>query len=299
MEPSTLAELFVTPASPPRLSVAAAAEPDVLGAVTNAAKQGLIRPILIGDAGKIRAICEDHGWQLGEAEIVDQPDVEQAVVEAVRQVRSGTAHVLMKGLVDTSVLLKAVLDKERGLRSGRVLSHVALFQVPGYDRLLTVTDAAMNIAPDLETKEQILLNAVDLLRSLGYQEPRVAVLAAKEKVNPKMQATVDAAELVERNRTGRISRCLVAGPYALDNAVSREAAETKGITGPVAGRADILLAPNIETGNVLYKALAFLARAETAGVIVGAAAPIVLTSRADSELTKLNSIAIAARSSTE
>ena len=199
----------------------------------------------------------------------------------------------MKGIVDTSVILKAVLDREIGLRDAPVLSHVALFQVPGFDRLLYVTDAAMNIAPDLEAKKHIIGNAVKVAHALGNPNPIVACLCAVEKVNPKMPATLDAAALVEANRAGSLPGCTVVGPLALDNAVSPEAARHKGIADPCAGHADILLVPNIETGNVFYKALVFLAKAQNAGLIVGAKAPVIVTSRADSEQTKLHSIALA------
>jgi phosphate butyryltransferase len=198
----------------------------------------------------------------------------------------------MKGLVDTSVILKAVLDEKIGLRTGNVLSHVAVFDVPGYDRLFYVTDAAMNIAPNLEQKKQIIENCVQVANALGNDNPKVAVLAAVEKVNPKMQATLDAAELIKMNETGELKGCTLGGPFALDNAISVEASKHKGITHPVAGHADILMVPVIEAGNMLYKSMVFFARAKNAGILVGAKAPVVLTSRADSDEAKLNSIAI-------
>lgn len=199
----------------------------------------------------------------------------------------------MKGIVDTSIILKAVLDRDIGLRDAPVLSHVALFQVPGYDRLLYVTDAAMNIAPDVEAKKHIVSNAVKVAHALGNPNPIVACLCAVEKVNPKMPATLDAAALVEANASGLIPGCTVIGPLALDNAISPEAARHKGIEDPHAGDADILLVPNIETGNVFYKSMVFMAKSQNAGLIVGAKAPVIVTSRADSEQTKLNSIALA------
>jgi len=226
--------------------------------------------------------------------VVDVPDPADAAQRAVQLVASGDAEMLMKGLVDTSVLLKAVLDRTTGLRSSGVLSHLAMFEIDGFPRPLAVTDAAMNIAPDYPTKRAIIENAVGFLHRLGYEEPRVAVLAAKEKVSEKMPATVDAAALADAARRGEISGCLVDGPFALDNAISPEAARIKGIDSPVAGNADVLVAPRIESGNILYKALAFLAPSRNAGVIVGARAPIVLTSRADSEDAKGLSIALAA-----
>jgi phosphate butyryltransferase len=207
-------------------------------------------------------------------------------------VSSGKAHMVMKGLVDTGIILKAVLNKETGLRTGSVLSHVAIFDVVNYPRLLLVTDAAMNIAPTLEQKKQIIENSLHVANGLDIDEPKVGVICAKEKVNPKMPATVDAGELVKMNENGELTGCIVGGPFALDNAVSEEAAKLKGISHPVAGKADILMCPNIESGNILYKTLGFLANAKSAGVIVGAKAPIILTSRADSEEAKLNSIAL-------
>ncbi len=292
----SLDELYVRGGEPPLMAVAAAQEADVLVAVSRAVGDGVVRALLLGDGGVIKRVADEHDIDIAPMDIVDTGgDAGAAAAEAVGLVSRGEVHLLMKGLVDTSILLKSVLDPDVGLRTGRVLSHVALFEVSGHDRILTVTDAAMNIAPDLDQKQEILVNAVEFLRSLGYEEPNVAVLAAKEKVNPKMPDTVDAGELQRRNREGTIAGCRVAGPLALDNAVSVEAARTKGIDDPVAGRADVLLAPDIEAGNILYKSLSFLAGARSAGVIVGAAAPVVLTSRADSAQTKLDSIAVAAR----
>jgi len=295
MKRTTLTDLYPRPEAIPVMAVAAAQEAEVLAACAQAVEKHLVVPVLVGDEAAIREISERDGINLAGMEIVDIPDEHQAVETAVKLVSAGRAGLLMKGLVDTSVLLKAVLNGEWGLRTGRILSHVALFDVPGHDRILAVTDAAMNIAPDLDQKEQILRNAVDFMHSIGYPEPNVAVLAAKEKVSEKMPATVDAAALAQRNRDGTITGCRVAGPLALDNAVSVTSAQIKGITDPVAGYADILLAPDIEAGNILYKALAFLTESQSAGVIVGARSPIVLTSRADSGQTKLHSIAIAAR----
>ncbi|MDA3948173.1 MAG: bifunctional enoyl-CoA hydratase/phosphate acetyltransferase [Spirochaeta sp.] len=282
---------------PVPIAVAAAAEADVLRAVLGAAERGIVVPHLVGDATRIRQIAEENRLNLDGATIVDvaEPaDAAEVARRAVALVSTGEAAMLMKGLMDTSALLKAVLDRTAGLRSSGVLSHLAMFELEGFPRPLAITDAAMNIAPDYETKRAILENAVRFLHQLGYEEPRVAVLAAKEKVNDKMPATVDAAALAESARRGEITGCLVDGPFALDNAVSPEAARIKGISSPVAGNADILVVPRIESGNILYKALAFLAPSRNAGVILGARAPIVLTSRADSEDAKTLSIALAA-----
>lgn len=277
---------------PKVLSVAAAEDEDVLLAVENARKNGIVEAVLIGDKSKIEEIANDKNINLDNYEVIDILDKAEASLKAVELVSSGRAHMVMKGLVDTSIILKAVLNKETGLRTGNVLSHVAVFDVNDYPRLLLVTDAAMNIAPDLNGKKQIIENSLVVANALDIKVPKVGVICAKEKVNPKMPATVDAGELVKMNENGEIKGCIVGGPFALDNAVSEEAARIKGIDHPVAGKADILLCPTIEAGNVLYKALNFLAKSKSAGIIVGAKAPIVLTSRADSEEAKLYSIAL-------
>lgn len=277
---------------PKTLSIACAQDEDVLLAVENARKQGIVNAILVGDKEKIEEIAATINMDLGNYEIIDIKDLAEASLKAVELVSTGKAQIVMKGLVDTAIILKAVLNKEVGLRTGNVLSHVAVFDVASYPRLLMVTDAAMNIAPDLAAKKQIIENSIVVANALDIAEPKVGVICAKEKVNEKMPATVDAGELVKMNESGELKGCLVGGPFALDNAVSEEAARIKGISHPVAGKADILLCPTIEAGNVLYKALSFLCDAKSAGIIVGAKAPIVLTSRADNDETKLNSIAL-------
>lgn len=276
-----------------RIAVAAAQDAEVLTAVRRAADLGIVKPILVGEEAGIQAIAGERGISLAGMEIIDEPDKAEACRKAVKLVHDGDADVVMKGIVDTSVILKAVLDKDMGLRESPVLSHVALFGVEGFDRLLYITDAAMCIAPDVEQKTHIIDNAVKVAHALGNENPIVACLCAVEKINPKMQATLDAAELVERNKRGEIAGCTVCGPLALDNAVSEEAARHKGITDPSAGKADILLVPYIEAGNIFYKSLTYMANAQTAGMIVGARAPVVVTSRADSDETKLHSIALA------
>lgn len=276
-----------------RLAVAVAQDAEVLLAVDKAYRLGLTTATLVGDEEKIRAIAEENQIDLSGYQIVHEADKVEACRKAVKLVRDKRADVVMKGIVDTAIILKAVLDKEIGLRDAPVLSHVAVFEVPGFERLFYLSDAAMNIAPDLETKKHILNNTVKVAHALGNEHPIAACLCAVEKVNPKMQATLDAAALVEANRAGQITGCTVIGPLALDNAISPEAAKHKGITDPNAGRADILLVPAIEVGNVFYKSMVFMAKAQNAGVIVGAKAPVVLTSRADSDETKLNSIALA------
>lgn len=276
-----------------RIAVAVAQDAEVLIAVRKAADLGIVKPMLVGEEAAIKSIAAEINVSLEGMEIIDEADKIEACRKAVKLVHDGDADVVMKGIVDTSVILKAVLDKDIGLRESPVLSHVALFGVDGFDRLLYITDAAMCIAPDVEQKAHIIGNAVKVAHALGNENPIVTCLCAVEKVNPKMQATLDAAELVERNKRGEIAGCTVCGPLALDNAVSVEAAKHKGITDPNAGKADILLVPYIEAGNIFYKSLTYMAKAQNAGMIVGAKAPVVVTSRADSDETKLNSIALA------
>ena len=278
---------------PKVVAVAVAQDKEVLSAVKQANNLGIATPILVGDEEKIHSICKDIEFQLDNIQIIHEEDGAQACRIATELVSSGKAQVLMKGLIDTGVIMKQVLDADIGLRTGNVISHVAVFDVPTYHKIFFVTDAAMNIAPDLQQKKEIIENAVVLAKALDIETPKVAVLAAMEKVSPKMEATLHAKELTDMNENGEISGCIVDGPLALDNAISKESAELKGINSPVAGDADILLAPVIEAGNVLYKALSFLANAKSAGLIVGTKAPIVLTSRADNEESKLNSIALA------
>lgn len=277
---------------PKVVAVAVAQDIEVLSAINSAKDLGIADAILVGDKNELIEAAGKCGVELAKFEIIDIADKTEACRKAVELVSTGKAHLVMKGLVDTSVILKAVLDEKIGLRTGNVLSHVAVFDVPGYDRLFYVTDAAMNLAPSLEQKKQIIENAVQVAHALGNEKPYVGVLAAVEKVNPKMQATLDAAELVAMNERGELTGCAVAGPFALDNAVSVEAAKHKGMTHPAAGHADILMVPTIEAGNMLYKSMVFFAKAKNAGIIVGAKAPVVLTSRADSDEAKLNSIAI-------
>ncbi|CEN80371.1 phosphate butyryltransferase [Paraclostridium sordellii] len=277
---------------PKTISVACSQDKEVLIAVDMAKKEGIANAILVGDIEKTNTIASELNIDLSGYDLIDEKDLTQASLKAVSLVSEGKADMVMKGLVDTSIILKAVLDKEVGLRTGKVLSHVAVFDVNGYDRLFFITDAAMNLAPDLQTKKQIIENACIVAHALDIEEPKVAAICAKEKVNPKMPDTVDAKELEDMCKNGEIKGCIVGGPFALDNAVSEEAAKHKGMDNPIAGKADILLAPDIEAGNILYKSLVFFAESKNAGVIVGAKAPIILTSRADSEETKLNSIAL-------
>lgn len=290
---------FAKERGPKIVSVACCQDEEVLIAVENARKEGIINAILVGDIEKTRDISNGLGINLDNYELVDIKDLSEACLKAVELVSSGKAHMVMKGLVDTSIILKAVLNKEVGLRTGNVLSHVAVFDIEGYDRLFFLTDAAMNLAPDINGKKQIIENACELVRSLDIEEPKVALICAKEKVNPKMKDTIEAKELEDMYLRGEIKGCIVGGPFALDNAVSEEAAKHKGINHPVAGKADILVVPDIEAGNVLYKSITYFAKCENAGLIVGAKAPIILTSRADSDKTKLNSIALGVLAATK
>ncbi|HNR03867.1 MAG TPA: phosphate butyryltransferase [Bacillota bacterium] len=278
---------------PKTIAVAVAQDPEVLSAVNAAKKLGIAEAILVGDREEIIKASEECGIDIGKYEVIDIKDKNEASRKAVEMVSGGRAHIVMKGIVDTAIVLKAVLDENIGLRTGNVLSHVAVFEVPGYDRLFYVTDPAMILAPSLIQKKQIIENVVQVANALGNNNPKVAVLAAVEKVNPKMQATLDAAELVKMNESGELKGCVVGGPFALDNAISVEAARHKGVTHPVAGLADVLLVPFIEVGNVLYKSMVYYAGSKVAGILVGAKAPVVMTSRADSDEAKLNSIAIA------
>lgn len=272
-----------------KLAVCKAENEEVLQAVEMARSRGIAQSILVGDTAKIKAMLTELGFDPNHYEYLHSTDDAETARETVKLVSSGQADVLMKGLIDTAAILKAVLDKEVGLRFAKVISHVAAFTVPKYHKMLLVTDAAMNIAPDVDAKEQIIRNALHVTRALGIGTAKVGVIAAKESVSEKMPATMDAAELKKRTIEG----ALVDGPFGLDNAVSKESARIKGIDSPVAGDADIVLMPQIEAGNILYKALSFLSDSEGAGIIVGARRPIVLTSRADEETTKLNSIALA------
>lgn len=272
-----------------KLAVCKAENEEVLQAVEMARERGIAKSILVGDEQKIKAIMQELGFDPAHYEYVHSTDDIETAREAVKLVSSGQADVLMKGVVDTATILKAVLDKEIGLRLSKVISHVALFSLETYHKMLLITDAAMNIAPDVDAKELIIQNALHVTRALGIDTAKVAVVCANEKVSDKMPATLDAAELKNRDIPG----ALVDGPFALDNAVSFDAARIKGIESPVAGDADIVLMPDIEGGNILYKALGFLAGGKGAGIIVGARRPIVLTSRADEEEAKLNSIALA------
>jgi phosphate butyryltransferase len=275
------------------MSVAAANDEHVLETVKMGMEAGLIIPVLAGDEKKIREIAAGISLVLDGVVIIDAPDPGEAALEAVRAVSDGRADILMKGMVNTSDFMQAVLNRDCGLRSSKTLSHMAAFQVPGFDRLLFMTDGGINIKPDLEQKRAILENGIDFLLALGWREPRVAIVTANEVVNPEMPATLDAAELTRMAANGQIRGALVDGPLSLDLAISKEAVRRKGSASPVAGRADLFLMPDIEAGNIFGKSLIYFAGALMAGVVLGTQAPVILTSRASSPEEKLNSIAMA------
>lgn len=277
------------------ISVAVAQDSAVLEAIAGAKKAGVADAVLFGDADEIKEAAKGVDINLDDFTIVDVKDKVEAARQAVELVHNKKADMYMKGIIDTKTVLKCVLDKEIGLRSGKLLSHVGVFEVEGLNRLLFITDAAFNMYPELEDKKQILENAVVVAHACGVPNPKVAPIAAVEVFNPKMPATVDATELTKMNEEGKITGCIVDGPLAFDLAIDREAAEHKGTTDrKIVGDADVILVPNIETGNALYKALGHIADSEMGALLVGTAAPVVLTSRSDSYETKLNSIVLAA-----
>jgi phosphotransacetylase len=268
-------------------------EATALTGAVEAHEEGLIAATLVGPAAKIREIGARERLDLRQIEIVDAPHSHAAADKAVELVRAGKAELLMKGSLHTDELLAAVVARDTGLRTARRISHVFIMDVPTYHKVLMITDAAINIAPTLEDKADICQNAVDLARTLGAARPKVAVLAAVETVTSKMPATLDAAALCKMADRGQIKEALVDGPLAFDNAISKEAADVKGIRSEVAGDPDILLVPDLEAGNMVAKLLTFLARADSAGLVLGARVPIILTSRADSVRSRIASCAVA------
>jgi Phosphotransacetylase len=280
-----------------KLVLAAAQDQHSLGAVIKAFKDNIIEPILVGDKEGIQNICEENNYDITGVRVIHEPDMDKAVEMSVKMVSNKQADILMKGKVGTSTLLKCVLNKEWGLRTGNLLSHFALFEVDTYPKVIAVTDVAMNIAPNLQDKIAIINNSVSCLIKLGYKMPKVAILGAVEMVNENMEATLHAALLSKMNQRDQIRNCIIDGPLAFDNAVSLESAQLKGIRSEVAGDTDLLLMPDIEVGNVLYKSLVFFAKARVAAVILGARVPIILTSRSDSEQAKYDSILLSAAAS--
>lgn len=265
-----------------------------LGGAVDAAKAGFIVPILVGPADHIRRVAAESGIDLSSYEIVDVPHSHAAAATAVELVRRGRAQLLMKGSLHTDELLHEVARRDSGLRTERRISHIFIMDVPTYHKALFITDAAVNIAPTLEDKRDIIQNAIDLARALGNEQPKVAILSAVETINPKIASTIEAGALCKMADRGQIVGGLLDGPLALDNAISPEAARIKGINSPVAGQADILVVPDLEAGNMLAKNLTFLANADAAGIVLGARVPIVLTSRADNTMTRMASCAVAA-----
>lgn len=284
----------VNECSKKKVAVAVAQDEPVLEAVKAAKEKGIADAILVGDEAKIREIAEKINMDLTQFELVNVENPNKAALEAITLVSSGKADMVMKGLVDTATFLRCVLNKEVGLRTGKLMSHVSVFEIEGIDRLILLTDAAFNTYPDLKAKVQILNNSVNVAHACGIELPKVAPVCAVEVVNPDMPSTIDASLLSKMNDRGQINGCIVDGPLALDNALSEEAAKHKGVTGEVAGKADIILLPNIETANVMYKTLTYTAKSRNGGLLVGTSAPVILTSRADSFETKVYSIALAA-----
>ena len=279
---------------PKKISVACAEDSEVMEAVENARKAGVAEAFLVGNADKIKEVADKLGIDLANYEVVDEKGGEAAAaLKAVELVSSGQAQIVMKGMAATANFLRGILNKEKGLRTGKTLSHVYIHEIKGYDRIFFISDPAFNMYPDLKIKIDIIKNVVELAHAFGVSCPKVAALAAVEVVNPDMPPTMDAALLTQMSRRGQIKGCIIDGPLALDNAISPESAHHKGIKSDVAGYADILHVPNIDSGNMLAKAIVYFSENKTAGIVLGAAAPVVLTSRADSAETKLLSIASA------
>lgn len=276
-----------------KVSVSNAQDEPVLQAVKAAKEQNIATAILVGDEAKIREIAASIDMDLTDFEIINEPDTEAAALKAVELVHNGKADILLKGLLETKTFLKSVLNKEVGLRTGKMLSHVCVFEIEGINRLLFFTDVAFNTYPTLADKVNIINNAVEVAHACGIDCPKVAPLCAVETVNPKMQPTVDADNLTKMYEGGDFKGCQIYGPLSMDLAIDPEAAVHKGVTNPVAGHADILLFPNIDAGNITYKILVRTAKVKIGNVLVGTSAPVVLTSRSDDFQTKLNSIALA------
>ena len=277
---------------PARIAVAAGHDPDVIESLQLAREMGLADAVLVGDRKKIEPTAAAAGLRLGPGQLIHQPDESAAALQAIGLVREGAADLLMKGKINTSVLIRAVLNREKGLRTGRQLSQVIVFQVPGIDRLMIMTDAAINLAPELAQKAEICRNAIHVAHALGIEEPNVALLCALEFVNPAMPATVDAAALTMMNRRGQLKGAYLEGPIALDVPMSRFAADRKGIETPLVENTDIFIAPDIEAANILYRAILYMAGGESGGIVVGAKVPLILLSRAETPETKIRSIAI-------
>ncbi len=287
--------LNIAKSKPARKIVVAAAEDEhALAAVRDALSHGIISPVFTGNTEKIRKIADEIGLDIKGIEIIDEKDPVKASSIAVSLAKEGSVQILMKGLVGTADYLKCILDRDRGIGTGVIMSHVTLLQSPEYHKLLCLTDCGMIVLPTFREKVDLVKNALSVYKKLKVDMPKVAILAAVEVVNEKMDATIHAAMLAAMNRRGQIKDCIIDGPFAFDNLISKEACEYKGIKTEVGGDTDIILCPNLETGNTLYKALTYLGGANTAGIVLGAKVPVVLTSRTDSDKNKLMSIALAA-----
>jgi len=279
---------------PARIAVAAGHDPDVMEALKQARELRLAEGVLAGNADKIRALAAAADFELCDDQVIHEPDEAAAARKAIALVREGRCSLLMKGKIGTATLIRAVLDKDAGLRvPGRLLSQVIVFQVPGFDHLMLMTDAAINIAPGLDQKAEICRNAIQVARAIGIEKPNVALLCALEFVNPEMPATLDAAALTLMNRRGQISDAYLEGPIALDVPLSKFAADRKNIYSPLVGRTDVFIAPDIEAANILYRAILYFAKGESGGNVIGAKVPLILLSRAETPETKIRSIAIA------
>jgi phosphate butyryltransferase len=278
---------------PVKIAIAAGHDPDVIEAMKQASSLNLAEGIFVGNSEKIQALAWAAGFVIPGGQVLHEADEVTAARKAISLVREGQASLLMKGKISTAKLVRAVLDRDAGLRTGRLLSQVIVFQVPGFNRLMLMTDAAINIAPTLDNKAELCRNAIEVAHAIGIEKPNVAALCALEFVNPEMPATVDAAGLAGMNRRGQITGAFIEGPIALDVPLSRFAADRKGIDSPIVENTDIFLAPDIEAANILYRAILYFAKGESGGIVVGAKVPLILLSRAETPATKIRSIAIA------
>ncbi len=291
---STFAQLMekAREVGPKTVAIAAAHEKEVLLAAQDAEAQELCECVLVGDRTAIKEIAEENSIDIGRMMVIHEPEPKQAARRVMELVHLGHAQMAMKGKIETGDFLRAALDKEVGLRVGRLLTHVGIFEIPGFDRLIFISDAGVVVAPTMEQKIEIVQNAIFVARRLGVEQPKVAILAATEMVNPKIPTTLDAANLSKMADRGQIRGGLVDGPLALDNAISLESTQIKGIKSKVAGRADILIPPDVEAANVLAKAITYFAKGNMAGVVVGGKSPIIVASRSDPHQTKLVSMAL-------
>lgn len=280
--------------SPKRVALIAADHPHSLEAVIMAEKDGCVSPILIGDADKIRNMLQEFNWAPEKARLIDVPDTETAVQRAIALIHAGEADFLMKGRLDTAALMKAIVNRDSDLRTGRVMADFSFAEIPHYHKLIAISDVALNLVPDLHQKRQIIESSVDVLHKVGISSPKVAVMSAAEEVNPKLAESVDARALKEMNATGELTGCIVEGPISYDLAMDREAAAIKGFNSPVAGDADLLVMPDLTAGNMLIKSWTHTAGATSAGFVVGAKVPVVLVSRSSTTRSKYMSVILAA-----